>query len=323
MRTCASRSGRSRSCGVALEPAVDVRPPLPPRRLLAGRRQLQALGQLGLGHVDRARRARATWPRSARPTGAAPAVLGPRPGERRVHLVRLAGAVADAAGRDGVRRAGADQLDARLGKRLLDVPSRRCPYGPKSAATWTRVAPTSRAARSTSSTGSPCATDSRPSSSRSDASRERSERDRYPRRPGPAGPHSAGSRTKSGRTPPSAAHASSRAGLSASRRSRRNHITAVIGHVVPVPSPRGGQSDMGRWTGERPDRHDRDVPADHLRAGRGGHRAAARADRRAAAPERPDGQPDRRPHGARRAADRRGRPAPPAHRRGRRGSRRG
>ena len=53
-----------------------------------------------------------------------------------------------------------------------------------------------------------------------------------------------------------------------------------------------------------------------LRARGGGHRPPARPDRRAAAPERAHGQPDRGPDGARRAAHRRGRPPPAAHRRG-------
>ena len=67
---------------------------------------------------------------------------------------------------------------------------------------------------------------------------------------------------------------------------------------------------------ERPDRHHRDVPPHHPRAGRGGCAAAARPDRRAARAERPDREPDRGPDGARRAAGRRGRPAPGAHRPG-------
>ena len=80
----------------------------------------------------------------------------------------------------------------------------------------------------------------------------------------------------------------------------------------------------GRGCGrERSHRHHRDVPPHDLRAGRGGHRAAAGTDRRAPAPERADRLPDRRPDGARRAADRRGRSPPRAHRRRASGSRPG
>ena len=138
--------------------------------------------------------------------------------------------------------------------------------------------------------------------------------------------------------------AASSAGLSVSRRSRRNHRTDVLtrttvgprwpqripGQVgappraasaaaagcrrpppaaaAPARASDGPRGNNGVRDGS--DRHHGDVPADHLRAGGGGCRPPAGAHRRAARPVRPNRQPDRGPDGTRRPAAGPGRPAP-------------
>ena len=97
------------------------------------------------------------------------------------------------------------------------------PYGPKSAATCTVAAAASAATSGTTRRGSPWATRRRPPS---EASKAASERSRYVLRTGPAGFQSRSSRTNRGTTPSvPEATADWSAGLSSSRRSRRNQRT--------------------------------------------------------------------------------------------------
>src|SRR6478735_4461356 len=106
--------------------------------------------------------------------------------------------------------------------------SRAAPYGPKSVLMCTLVAPASRATAGTTFSGVPRRTTSSPPCWRNWASRSRKLWYRNASRGAPDGRRNASSSTKSATTRSASAAAAS-AGWSRSRRSRRNHITEVVG----------------------------------------------------------------------------------------------
>ena len=242
-----------------------------------------------------------------------PAVRRPRLGERREDAVRLAVVLGHPPRRHGVRRPGADQLDALRGQRLLDRGVALASVGAVVRRDVDALGahllrgeqhPAGRSAAHHLEAGPPLA-------------QRGVER-------GQAGDE-VGAPRPAGRTPERGVDHEQRedltvgAGLDQRRVVREPQVAAEPHHRCHRRSLCQQRRDAAsphetEWGGERSDRHHRDVPPDHLRAGRGGHRPAARADRRTAAPERPDRLADGGPDGARRPAHRRGRPAPRADR---------
>ena len=110
---------------------------------------------------------------------------------------------------------------------LATAASRFWPYGAKSFAMKTCVAPTSLATCATTSTGLPMRTTSAPDISRFNS---RSDRNKNAKRGAPERSKNIGSKTNSGVTAPDsdALLAATRAGLSSSRKSRRNQITELF-----------------------------------------------------------------------------------------------
>ena len=290
---------------VVREPLVDVRLPGPVGGALTGLGQRQPGGQVGVGDVD------GVVERQPGRTGrcvhrVAPAVLLPALRERRVDLVGVARPVPHPVRGHGVRRAGPHQLDAGVGERLLDFEVAAVAVG---AVVGRDVHP----ARADLLRGE------------HDLAHRIAAYDGQARVPlpergveGAQGLPEVPPARDAGRSPQRRVeheqrqHAVTVAGIQEGRVVAEAEVPAephhgCRGHAAHSARRRKRRvrTDETEWPGERPDRHHRDVPPHHLRAGRGGHRPAARPHRRAAAPERADGQPDGGPDGARRAAHRR------------------
>ena len=236
MRLVVSRSGRSRVVVVVGEVLVDVRLPARARRRLAGLGQLEAAGQR---RVAGSRRCSSSDSQLAPGRGVdrvAPAVLEPGPGERREDLVGLAGAVPHPV--RARRRTATRCAPARCRRRPAPA-RRRGRAGGRRGRSRRRRAPGSRrpacAASTTWRTGSPRTTESPapalPERGVEGAQRRARYAPRARRRPAPT----ARGRARTAAARRSLSQASSRAGLSARRRSRRNHITAVVGTPPTLP----------------------------------------------------------------------------------------
>ena len=257
------------------------------------------------------------------------AVVDPGPVERGEHLERRAGLVDQGARGDRVRGSGRGSARRPASARAAATrSSRRRPYGPKSAAVCTRAAPTSLRDPRHDVLGL-AAHDAEPrAAATAQIGVQGVQRGVQPgRRAVPAPRSRTGSSTNSGRRGAVVQGGAQRRVVRQPEVSTHPPDGGVGSgtHVLPLHGSRRVQRlpicGSQQWTGavrrrhkqrERPDRHDRDVPADDLRARGGGHSPSSCPDRRAVASERSDGVADRGPDGTRQPRPRAGGPPPRA-----------